>query len=902
MIDRFSRETFEQALPGGFTSSGIMNGEYTYVIPVNDYARIEVRSSVDRSGFAADTGEDSIRFWLQVQRSDGIFKPFGKKIDAYTTRLPGWDRRMVEKISQLVERGEQIQRPVGKCDKCGNSKGAWITAAGINEGRPACKCFDCNAGFEWLDQPYDDRATVKMSAPQSTSQVNAKTESASSTPRSFLPDKGETGARHNLDLMEFQPDQAFLARLTANEQQKAAILAHPHAALRVLAGPGAGKTTVLKQRYAWLLECGVKPDQIVAVTFSKGMADELLERIIAANPMIASSPATSQISTIHALCYRILKNEGSNRQVPKTREIKKLIQEISGNLWEDATKRPAWHEVAGAIGNAKYHGLPAGQDFNYYYQTFGEYHAERLTAARNKYDEGMKINKWITFSDMLYEVERLLIDDPATLAKYQARWTHFLIDEAQDTVGQAMRILTKLAQPQNAITMVGDPDQLLYRFAGATPEANLYDGFTERYLDGLTFKLETNYRSTVAIVDVCNALIANNYSGRGGVYDESLRKNLVARPNAPAGIGVTFNDYENPDVEAAEIAYEISTELAHGRVPADYFIGTRTRAQLAFIESGLTKKGVPYINLAGGCFWSLKHIQDVLAYVRLAHDTGHDDSFKRIYNMSSNQMADRSGNYLSHRWLGREFLAACQEKYANVMDALKVNRRYTDGINDLTGFVAEIQASLKADGLGAAIQYVIDNCYIKWMQAEEGAVEEENSKIEDFGSVVSTAKNMTPDALFRLIDDAIAAASDRKNKDASKYVLIGTIHRLKGLERPVVYGAGWSEGYKKLKNGQEVLSGLLPHTFSLVDPPSTGILNMNFRNSVEDERCIAFVLASRAQERLHLSSVQEYNGCTYRPSRFIEEIMGRLEGHRDETQMMIDDERDMNGNLYEDCR
>ena len=442
-----------------------------------------------------------------------------------------------------------------------------------------------------------------------------------------------------------------------------------------------------------------------------------------------------------------------------------------------------------------------------------------------------------------------------------------------------MRVLSTLAEPENRFFIVGDADQLLYRFTGATPEENLYEGFERRYENGIMVKLETNYRSDKMIVDQGNELIHNNYEGSGGPYEDKYIKELRARNDALPGDNIVFTEHETPEEEARVVASEILRLIGtEERKAGDFFIGARTRAQLAYLEGPLMMAGIPYINLTGGSFWQLKHVSQMVNYLKLAFDGEADDAFSKIYNVASNLMVypwgEQKGEYCTHRWLGTAFLNACGGSYQNVDRAVRSRKSYEPGVSDLVGLVQDIKFELEK-GAGEAMQYIFDECVKKYLIEEEGIVEDEaeNSKLSDCESAIAIARNYgEPQKFLEFVEAAIQAAEDAKNKKWDRYVVLSTIHRLKGLERPVVFGLGWSEG-SVMKDGVPVGSaGLLPHTFSMVPPPQTGVLDFGGQGRVEDERCMAYVLVTRAKEKVYLSSVKYWRNCEFEPSRFVEEL------------------------------
>jgi len=661
-----------------------------------------------------------------------------------------------------------------------------------------------------------------------------------------------------------------------NEQQQKVIDAPFDGKIRVLAGPGAGKTHTLSLRIVKMIESGIDPSSILAVTFNKTMATELYSRISRdlASAGLPGIPERS-ICTIHAACYRMLKDSGDSRRVEKTWKVKKLIEELIDRKW--AEDKPNWQEVFSWINMPKGKGIDQIQIYTWYkYALENDQLSKKLTNIHRKFNDTIKRNGTLTFADMLYDVEMRLRFDTRFLEKWQNYYKYLLIDEGQDVSAQSMRILTALVRPEDGFLIVGDDAQLMFRFIGATPEANLFDGFESRYPDGQLIKLNINYRSTETIIRDCSKLIAHNYSDTNGPYDQKYMKDIHPRPDAPTGISTTFQMYETPEDEAEALAQNI---LSSGRKPGEIFVGYRTRAQAAFLEGPLLRAKIPYINIAGGSFWMLKHVADVIAYLRVAHDDTDKEAFKRIYNIASNDFtvpwsnSDNFGKYSPHRWLGKQFLYHCNGSYKYIYYALKKRGTYKFGVNDLDSLVTGIKHELSAYGVSMALKYTIDRCYKKWLQASEGLDSSQEGlssvKITDLETVVDVARGFDDvDKFLDYVDDLIQADMDAQNKDWKDYVVISTVHRLKGLEREVVYGVGITEGEDV--HGQTI--GLLPHTFSMIDPPQFSVLPSGGKGRIEDERCIMFVLCSRAKDEVHLSGAEFLAKSVHQPSRFLVEM------------------------------
>lgn len=684
-----------------------------------------------------------------------------------------------------------------------------------------------------------------------------------------------------------------------NAEQLRAIEAPVKGSYRVLAPPGSGKTFLLKYRLAYLIEQGVDPRDILMVVFNKANADDMTAQVLE----ICPEAVANQMSTIHAFCYRSLPT--NDRRVAKDWQVKRFLSERAEELWDDPDNRPGWKEIYSWICGSKGQGITPQASAAFFTMNLGQYHGQNVYKCNVDLANHCKGAKLITFPDMLLMVDVLLARDSEFRAKMQSHFQYVLVDEGQDVSAQAMRILTTVAAPQNNFFVVGDSDQLLYRFAGATPEANLMDGYEEKYPDGELTKLTVNYRSSHSIIDSSQQLIAHNYQP-SGPYERKYMKDTTPREDAPDGDPITFTAYADATAEAEGVTEQIALHLEEvedgGMLisgnPGDVFIGARTRAQLAYLEGPLVRQQVPFINIAGGSFWTSKHAADVVGYLRLAQ--GDDKAFTRVYNIASNWMtmpwknSDRYGEYVHHRFLGKKFLEACGHKYDNVWAASRTRYSWQPGVEDLTSFVNELRFR---EGPVDALQFVLDECYIRHLKAEEGITatdEAENGKLEDLYTVIAIARDFETIAEFlRYVDGCIQAAEDAKNGNWDDYVVLSTVHRLKGLERKIVFGLGWGEGDKKLPNGEIAPAGLLPHTFSLTDPPQFGVLPTGGKGRVEDERCIAFVLVTRAMSEVHLSYPMDYRGARFRPSRFAVE-MGLVEEADDTTDEETDEASPLN--------
>jgi ssDNA-binding Zn-finger/Zn-ribbon topoisomerase 1 len=442
MIDRFTKQEFEDALPTHETTqeplweyAGFESGENVYHVPIPGRPIIVVvRSSVGKDGRAADSGNDSIRLYLAHSKTG---KPLAKKVDAWTQRTSGWQDRMIKKIRVLYQKGMSMV----SCPQCGGvllkKSGRYGTFWGCSN-YPRCR-YTANS----LDKVPQEQPTQKA---DDDTDYAAVFEALSNEVDTFQSGSSGGGVSTNTSPSNIQ----------LNEQQRAFVEAPVDADIRVMAGPGSGKTTSMIQRIKYLIENGVDPNAIVYVTLTKSMAEEGRKRILAELPSLSSSRIVRQICTIHALCLRILREEGiNNRDVVNEwdwRLKKSLTQMIEGDSrdniegeWEHQREKPGYKEVLWWVECAKNVGLRSDEDMRLFTRSLTPQDALRVHNVRQRFDEWLRRENFTRFADMLFEVEQHLVRDSSFRNKYQARFTHVLADEAQDVNAQALRILITLS-------------------------------------------------------------------------------------------------------------------------------------------------------------------------------------------------------------------------------------------------------------------------------------------------------------------------------------------------------------------------------------------------------------------------------------------------------------------------
>jgi hypothetical protein len=391
VIEQFSRDDFENYLTQNhspFQCLGLVQGEEAYLLPLDSQVSIMVRSSVKRSGVSAGTGKDSIRVWLQ----NGS-KPLGSKISKWTTRQPNWQSRLSKNIKQLI-----LWRSLsGDCKECGHPKGIFIARTEKNNGRPFTRCHN---GFVWLDEPIQVKDIYFSEASKGDDSENTKPE----TPRESSGDSSELEIlaqdkpkQKSNDLRDwaavgesYDTDEYDAAGIvsnvpedkTPNEAQREAIETDIDVNVRVLAGPGSGKTFVIERRYKYLVDSGVKPNKILVCTFNKHMATEMTSRI----KETCQEANIEQISTIHAFCSRLLtKWDTSSKyygwKVPKDWQVKSQLESLIEKNWYG--ELPSAKEVFEQINLSKAQGLRLEESHQWFIVRLGDQNGNRLHKIRD---------------------------------------------------------------------------------------------------------------------------------------------------------------------------------------------------------------------------------------------------------------------------------------------------------------------------------------------------------------------------------------------------------------------------------------------------------------------------------------------------------------------------------------
>jgi DNA helicase-2/ATP-dependent DNA helicase PcrA len=634
---------------------------------------------------------------------------------------------------------------------------------------------------------------------------------------------------------------------TLNPVQREAVL-HTDGPVLIVAGAGSGKTRALTHRIAYLIrEKQVSPYAILAITFTNKAAREMVDRV---ESLLGERIAKGMwILTFHSTCARILRREHNHLGMPSSFSIydegdtQRLMTMILRDLNLDPKRFPP-RAMAAVIGKQKDHLIgpveyAAEQASNWYERTVAEVYTE--------YDRRLRAAGAVDFDDLITETARLFREHPTVLEHYQERFRYVLIDEYQDTNRAQYHLVNMLAAKHRNLCVVGDADQGVYSWRGATIQ-NLLD-FERDYPDAAVFLMEQNYRSTQNILAVANALIEHNVQRKPkSLWTSGPHGELAVRYRAD-------NEHEESGFVAQEIERLVEAEGYRYRDVAVFY---RTNAQSRVLEDVFMQVGLPYKVVGGVRFYERKEIKDILAYLRLVVNPQDLVSARRAINMPKRGIGDATvaalEGFASDE--GITFLESCRR-----VDEIDVLGARAKGA--VAGFVDVMDrlAASRAEGFGPSklVEAAAEQSgYIAELESErtvdaEGRVE----NLREFTGVAAEFEARNPDGGLPEFLEQIALVTEQDEyDDEASTVTLMTLHNAKGLEFPVVFIVGMEDG-------------VFPHYRSMGD---TGQL--------EEERRLAYVGVTRARERLYLThawSRSLFGSTSYNPpSRFLSEIPADL--------------------------
>lgn len=610
--------------------------------------------------------------------------------------------------------------------------------------------------------------------------------------------------------------------------------------LLILAGAGSGKTTVLVNRVQHIIGSGLAaPWQVLAITFTNKAAGEIRERLIN-----AIGPEANDIwaYTFHSCCARILRRFAdrlgytSHFTIYDTDDQKRVMKHCQKAL-EISDKILHHKSILSEISSAK-DSLVDYEEYKKLAQN--DFRKARIADCYELYQKELLKSDAMDFDDIIFNTVRLLEGNPDVLELYQKQFKYVMVDEYQDTSHAQYILVSLLAGGYNNICVVGDDDQSIYRFRGATIENIL--SFENQYKNARVIRLEQNYRSTQNILDAANAVIANNKNRKG--------KNLWTQ--AGSGEKIIFNTLEDEAAEASFIAQEILKNVKNGKKMSDHAVLYRMNAQSRNIEITFAKSGIPHKVIGGNRFFDRKEIKDIISYFAVINNPADNVRLQRIINVPKRGIGDTMfANVMEiATGLGLSAFEVCERA-----DEFQKTLRSAQKLQGFAAMIRHFQDCLDDDmPLSDLLQEVLDKTnYFDYLDEDPESAEDRKNNINELSSMF--IKYQEEDADFELSDFledvALVADIDSYNEDDDAVVLM-TLHSAKGLEFPIVFIPGMEESV--FPGNQSVYS----------------------EEDLEEERRLAYVGITRAKEKLYLLNARRrmLYGTTNRnqASRFLREI------------------------------
>ena len=627
---------------------------------------------------------------------------------------------------------------------------------------------------------------------------------------------------------------------TLNPMQREAVFT-TEGPLLVLAGAGSGKTRALTHRVAYLIEeKGVKPWNILAITFTNKAAGEMRERV---NQLVDFGADSVWVSTFHSLCVRILRRFIENLgyttdfSIYDSDDTKTLMKQIFKDL-EVNQKVLKERGVLGVISSAK-NEMISPEEFLLSAKADGDSRLQRIGELYMEYQKRLKKNNALDFDDLLVKTVELFQAKQEVLEYYQDRFRYIMVDEYQDTNTVQFKLVSLLAAKYRNICVVGDDDQSIYRFRGANIKNIL--SFEETFPGAKVIKLEQNYRSTKMILDSANEVIKNN----AGRKDKTLwtENEVGERP--------VFREFGSSFDEAEWVVRDI---VKKGGPWKDYAILYRTNAQSRLFEEKCIAYNLPYRLVGGVNFYQRKEIKDILCYLKTIANSRDDLAVQRIINVPKRGIGAMSVARVNMFAMENdmsfyEALERVQAVPGIGKAALKIGV-FTDQIGEFRKMLRE-EKTIKD-----VIEAVLEKTGYREELKEEGEVEAE-SRLENIEELINKAVSYWESAdepsLSEFLEEVALVADIDSMDESEDRIILMTLHSAKGLEFPYVYLVGMEDG-------------LFPSMMSLMEGPE----------ALEEERRLCYVGITRAEKRLTLTAAKSRmvkGEMQYaRTSRFINEI------------------------------
>lgn len=609
----------------------------------------------------------------------------------------------------------------------------------------------------------------------------------------------------------------------------------------ILAGAGSGKTKVLTCRIAHLLQQGVAPYRILAITFTNKAATEMRERV---DRMAGEAAKDVWLFTFHAFCARLLRRDidklegyGNNFAIYDTSDAQNVVKQVLKEMNLDEKRfQPAG--LCARISSAK-NQLLSPVD---YAKAANDFYEEKAAQIYASYQEKLRQNNALDFDDLLLLTVQLLQENAEVREKYQDKFQYIMVDEYQDT-NHVQYLLTKLlAGKHRNICVVGDADQSIYGWRGADIQ-NILD-FEKDYPDAKLIKLEQNYRSTQVILDAANAVIENN-TGR-------KPKNLWT--DNGTGREITYFQAMDERDEARFVIEQLQRlQQKENMRLGDMAVLYRTNTQSRVFEEMLIKSGISYNMVGGTKFYERKEIKDILAYLRVIFNPNDSLSLLRIINVPRRGIGDAT--------LGRLQAYAAEnglhlfEVLSNAVAVPGLNSRFVGKLDELFGIIFELMGEAEEVPVKQLIEDVMQRTgYLEELQLSKNV--QDQSRVDNLMELLSVAEDFAKGGEENTLENFLANVALVSDIDDAELgedaVTLMTLHSAKGLEFPVVFLAGMEEG-------------IFPHARTLMD-----------EEEIEEERRLCYVGITRAEKYLFMSNARMRtiygHTVSYPPSRFLQEV------------------------------
>ena len=626
-----------------------------------------------------------------------------------------------------------------------------------------------------------------------------------------------------------------------NPKQLEAVL-HTEGPLLILAGAGSGKTTVLINRIAYIIDQGLaKPWQILAITFTNKAAGELKDRLAA---MLGDTGGDVWAATFHSTCARILRRDGdrigySNHfTVYDTDDSKRLIKDCQKALNID-DKMISHKSILSEISHAKDSMLSPA---DYQSAAGNDFRLAKIGSVYELYQKRLREADAMDFDDLLGNTVELFRQCPEVLEYYQNRFRYIMVDEYQDTNQVQYEFVRLLAQKSKNLCVVGDDDQSIYKFRGATIENIM--SFEKSYPSAAVIRLEQNYRSTQNILNAANEVISNNEERKG--------KKLWTQN--PEGDKIQVHTSYNEQEEAGFVANTILEQVGKGRKYSDFAVLYRMNSQSNILEKVFVKSGIPYRIIGGHRFYERREIRDMIAYLSVINNPADEIRLRRIVNQPKRSIGDKTIATAS------EIAGALGESLLEILgraDEFDSLRRASVKLKAFYDMMQELIAANDDENVSLHELYELileKTGYIEALRAEK---EESETRIENINELASNLlkfqEENREEATLSAFLEEVSLMTDIDNYDeTADTVVMMTMHSAKGLEFPVVFLPGFEEG-------------IFPGLQAIYDP-----------SEIQEERRLCYVAITRAKECLYLLNADSRMlfGSTSRnrPSRFSLEI------------------------------